>query len=132
MVRRQWLATYWAQPVYELWLEEAIGRGLVEAPGWDDPRMRAAYLRTRWIGPGRGWVDPVKEAQAAKLRMETGISTLEDECAEQGRDWEEVLEQRAREKARAGELGVGGADTTALMQVVPPTDEPAEQDEQGA
>jgi len=29
--QRQWLATYWARPVYELWLEKAINRGLIES-----------------------------------------------------------------------------------------------------
>lgn len=33
-------------------------------------------------------------------------STLEAECAGQGLDWEEVLEQRAREKAKLTELGL--------------------------
>ncbi len=102
--RRQWLATHWAMPVYELWLEEAVNLGLVEAP--DFYGSRYAYTRAKWIGPGRGWIDPVKEAQAAQIRMDAGISTLEDECAEQGLDWEEVLEERARERARMEELGL--------------------------
>lgn len=38
--------------------------------------------------------------------MEIGLSTLEAECAGQGLDWEEVLEQRAREKAKLAELGL--------------------------
>lgn len=101
---RHWLSTYWAQPIYELWLEEAIASGLVEAPGFYD--NRAAYCRAKWIGPGRGFIDPVKEIEAAKIRMEAGISTLEDECADQGKDWEEVLEQRAREIEKMKELGI--------------------------
>lgn len=102
--RREWLASGWARPVYELWLEEAINAGLVEAP--DFYRFRAAYCRCRWIGTGRGWVDVQKEAAAAELRMRIGVSTLESECAEQGLDWEEVLEQRAVEMAFAQRLGV--------------------------
>ena len=102
--RRQWLATYWATPAYELWLEEMVGKGLVAAPGYYE--NRAAYCRAKWIGAGRGWIDPVKEAQAAGLRLEQNISTLEEECAEQGLDWEEVLEQRAREEQRMKELGL--------------------------
>lgn len=102
--RRQWLSTYWAKPVYELWLEEAINSGRIEADGFY--LNRAAWTRCKWIGPGRGWVDPVKEAQASQIRMEAGLSTLEDECAMQGLDWEEVLEQRAREKAKMKELGL--------------------------
>jgi lambda family phage portal protein len=100
--RRKWLSDHWAQPVYELWLEEVVDAGLIDAPGFDEHRR--AYARAFWIGPGRGWVDPVKEARAAQIRMDIGVSTLERECAEQGLDWEEVLEQRARERKRMAEL----------------------------
>lgn len=114
--RRDKLASYWAQPCYELWLEEAVNAGLIEAP--DFYQNRAAYCRSKWIGPGRGWVDPVKEAQASQIRMNSGISTLEAECAEQGTDWEEVLEQRAREFAKMRELGI---DPATLAAVAPLT-----------
>lgn len=100
--RRNWLAQSFYQAVYELWLEEKVNLGEIEAPDYYE--NRAAYCRARWIGPGRGWVDPYKEAQAAELRMDIMVSTLEDECAEQGKDWEEVLEQLAEEKKRMGEL----------------------------
>jgi len=109
--RRRWLATYWAQPVYEMWLEEAVNRGLVSAPGFYENRY--AYTRTRWVGPGRGWIDPVKEAQAARIRIETGLTTLEDEAAEQGADWEDVLEQQAREEQRRRDLGLAPGPTSS-------------------
>ncbi|KZZ75088.1 portal protein [Oleiphilus sp. HI0132] len=115
--RRHWLATYWAKPVYELWLEEAVNKGLIEAPGFY--QNKALWCRCKWIGPGRGWIDPVKEAKASKIRLETGLSTLEDECATQGLDWEEVLEQRAREQAKMRELGLN----TEKSQYVSPTAE---------
>ena len=44
--------------------------------------------------------------RSCQIRMEIGLSTLEAECAGQGLDWEEVLEQRAREKAKLAELGL--------------------------
>ncbi|MDH5528356.1 MAG: phage portal protein, partial [Nitrospirota bacterium] len=82
MGRRKWLSVQWASPVYALWLEEAVSQGLIEAPGfYDNPQ---AWCRAKWIGPGRGWVDPVKEAKAADMRIQSGISTYEQECAEQG------------------------------------------------
>lgn len=114
MGRRQWLATYWAKPVYELWLEEAVNTGKIQAEGFY--LNKAAWMRCKWIGPGRGWVDPVKEAQASQIRMEAGLSTLEDECAMQGLDWEEVLEQRAREKAKMKELGLEAAPAAKSKQ----------------
>lgn len=109
--RRSWLATYWARPVYELWLEEAVNKGLIDAP--DFYTNKALWCRCKWIGPGRGWIDPVKEAKASKIRLDTGLSTLEDECATQGLDWEEVLEQRAREQAKMRELGLSSDEQLA-------------------
>lgn len=102
--RRDWLATLWCTPCFALWLEEAINAGEVEAP--DFYANTYAYTRCRWTGPPRGWIDPVKEAQAAQMRMDSLVSTLEQECAEQGLDWEEVLEQRAAERERMEELGI--------------------------
>lgn len=105
---RQSFADQFATPIFILWLEEAISRGDIILPKGapDFYEGKAAYSRCRWIGPGRGWIDPVKEAQAAQMRMDMGISTLEDECAEQGGDWEEKLYQRARELKMCKELGL--------------------------
>lgn len=109
--RREWIATYWANPVYELWLEEAVARGKVEAPGFYE--NQAAYSACKWIGAGRGWVDPMKEAQASGERVRNNVSTLEKEAAEQGLDWQEVLEQRAKEEAYAQEIGLTSAAAPA-------------------
>lgn len=95
--RRKWLAVNWMQPIYRLFLEEAVDLGLVDAP--DFYAQLDAYTGARWIGDGRGWVDPLREAEASALRMSLGIATLEDECSEQGVVWEEQLTQQARELA---------------------------------
>ena len=117
--RRRWLADYWLGPIYELWLEEAVNAGVVDAP--DFYQNRHAYTRARWIFSGRGWVDPVKEAQAAQIRIETGLSTLEAECAEQGLDWEDVLHQQARERQLRAELGIPDPNA-AIFNAAPATD----------
>ena len=104
MGRRAWLTRVWLRPIYELWLEEAVNAGRVHAPDFYEKRY--AYARCRFIFSGRGWIDPVKEAEAAGIRMRLGISTLEAECAEQGLDWEDVLEQQAAERAVKQRLGL--------------------------
>ncbi len=118
MTRRQWLGDYWARRVYVLWLEEAVNKGIIEAPNFYAQKI--AWTRCKWIGPGRGWIDPVKEAKASIMRMENNISTLEDECAIQGLDWEEVLEQRERERTKARELA-----ESATEAAVPSTENAA-------
>lgn len=87
-------------PIYYGVIEEAFDRGYIKppkgAPDFHD--VPAAYLAARWIGPGRGYVDPVKEAQGSSLRMGSLTSSLERECAEVGLDWYEVVHQIAREE----------------------------------
>ncbi len=69
------------QPVYELWFDEAVARGRIEVIGYDDPLLQKAWTRAKWIGPARGAVDELKEIQAAKERIKSGISTIEIEAA---------------------------------------------------
>ena len=57
---------------------------------------RAAYARCKWIGPGRGWVDPLKERQGEVLGLDAAFGTLEELVAEiSGGDWRKKFEQRA-------------------------------------
>jgi len=102
--RRRWIKDTLLDPVYELWIEEALNAGYIDAPGFYDNKF--AYLRSRWIFDGRGWVDPAKEAIAAEIRLRSGLSTFEAESAEQGNDWEEIFDQRDIEKQTATELGL--------------------------
>lgn len=107
---RHWLAGSFCDPVWALVQEEAVLRGMVDIPYDAFMENRAEYCRAAWIGGGWGWVDPVKEVQASKLAIENNLSTHADECAAQGRDWEEVAEQRSRENRRKQDLGLGGED----------------------
>lgn len=96
-------------PFFAAWLEEAIDIGAVVLPAGAPDFYDAidAYVEGRWRGPGRGHIDPTKEIAAAAARIEAGISTLEDECAEyDGSDWVEKLEQQAREGAMRARLGL--------------------------
>lgn len=99
--RRRWLKVQWLDPIYELWMEEAINLERIDAPDFYENRF--AYTSCRWIMSGRGWVDPVKEAKGAEMRMGLGLSTQQDECAEQGKDYQEVQDQRIRELKEASE-----------------------------
>ncbi len=101
---RSWFAAKFCQPLWDLVLEEAFLRGQFDAPKFYD--FRSEYARALWIGGGWGWVDPVKEVESSKLAIDYGLSTLAEEVAGQGRDWEEVLEQKKREQDRIAELGL--------------------------
>jgi len=51
------------------------------------------------------------------------LSTLEMECAEQGLDWEDVLEQQARERSRRQKLGLPEPGATASTAPPPEPDD---------
>jgi lambda family phage portal protein len=92
------------QPFWEMLLEEAFLRGDLG----DVPFMQFPYEMTRadWNPPGWEWVDPVKEVKAAETALQLNLTTLADELAKQGRDWEEILRQRSREEILRNELGL--------------------------
>ena len=100
--KRYWLADRWAQPSYELWFEEEVGNGGIPDCTTDDlldvPGAWQAWMRCEWLGPARGSVDPEKDAKAQGQRFANGTTTLQIECAEQGYDWRDMLEQQAYER----------------------------------
>jgi lambda family phage portal protein len=110
--RRGHFAAQAVQPIYAAWLEEAVDKGTVKLPAGapDFYAAKAAYCAARWIGPGRGWVDPLKEAQAAAFRIASGVSSLEREAAEQGDDYLDTLRQIARERKEMEALGLDWND----------------------
>ena len=55
---------------------------------------------------GFGHVDPVKEANAQSIRLSNHTTTLAEECAREGKDYEMVLHQLAREFKLAKKLGL--------------------------
>lgn len=97
--QRFWLAQKLCVPSYEAVITEAIARRYLDAPGfWDAPEMRHAWLGHDWIGPAPGNIDPLKEVQAARERIEGNLSTHDKETAElTGGDWERDHRQLAKE-----------------------------------
>ena len=82
-MRRQWLADSFCQTVYEEWLTEAVSLGRIEAPGFfDDVSFKKAWSKAEWSGDSQGQLDPLKEANAAVVRISNGLSTREKEAAE--------------------------------------------------
>lgn len=80
---RDWMVEKFCQPIYEEWMAEAVAKGRINAPGFfSDPAIRKAYSAAQWYGPTQGQLDPVKEVQAAELRIKSGFSTRTKEAAE--------------------------------------------------
>lgn len=129
IVGRDRVRTRFCQPVYEQWLEEAVARGYIDAPGFfADPVTRAAWCRAEWHGPTQGQLDPTKEVEAASLRVAAGFSTRTRETAElTGGNFERFNKVRGREERIRREEGVADAapDPRATPEPPPKQEEAA-------
>ena len=89
--------------VLRAWLREAV---LIEGYLPNSLRMLNATFEHQWFWDGHEHVDPAKEANAQKVRLANHTTTLANEYARQGRDWEAELKQRAKELTLMRELGL--------------------------
>lgn len=115
-LRRAWFTRDFCQPVYEMWLVEAVATGRLEAPGFfSDPAIRFAYSNAEWYGPSMSILDPIKDVNGAALRIQYGLSTPEREAAEMtGSDFYENLEAIRIAKSKVKDSGVALGVPTVL------------------
>ncbi len=114
-------------PIYAAWLEMEVANGDVKVPGGPANfyRAKTAICNAEWIGPGRGSVDPLKEANANNLDTAAGRKSTIECILESGRDPSDVLSEEqfyVEERARRGldpvnhnvkpEAGSDGEDST--------------------
>jgi lambda family phage portal protein len=120
--RKKAIADRFATIIYRLWLEEAMNTGQIEAvkrrgmPSLYSPKAGSQYgrlnlnfdaiTRCEWIGASRGQIDEGKETDAAIARINSGLSTAEDELARLGKDWRKVFRQIKREQEMRKALGL--------------------------
>lgn len=120
--RRDRAATYFCDPIYHAWLDEAVALGRISAPGYfTDPLIRFAYRGAEWIGDGMGVLDPQREAAAAQARIDMEISTREKESlAYDGGDWRHNHAQRAKEERMRRESGLLPAPNAPAQNAAAP------------
>lgn len=108
-MKRTWLVKDFCQPVYELWLTEAVAIGRIKAPGFFlDPAIKKAWCGCEWNGPSPGMIDPVKEINAAEKRIALCVSTGEREAMElTGTDFDKNVAQLIKEKKKMQEIEPG-------------------------
>lgn len=106
--RRQYFADQFLTPIYKVWLSEAIALGLIKADDFfSDPLKMHAWLKCEWTGDAQGQIDPLKEVNAAQLRINCGLSTRAKEASElAGLDAQDILEERAAELKSMEKFGL--------------------------
>jgi lambda family phage portal protein len=108
--RRERLVGGLAMPMVAAFLEEIVFSGAMPLPKGvselDFYDARDALIKGKFITAGAPMLDPVKERQAQKLGVEIGVDTLQDICAEEGKDYLDVLDQLQREAMEREQRGL--------------------------
>ena len=109
-------------PVYAAWLEMEVALGRIKVPGgpMNFYRWRAALTASEWVGPGRGSIDPKKEADAGDMNLAANRQSLQMQTGEQGVDVRDVMLQRSREIAMAKRLGLPEPAPVVAARTVQP------------
>jgi len=99
-----------ATQMFRLWLREAVVRGLVPLPAGVTAEQliaqEALFAKCSWIGAGRPAIDELKSAKANEVLLATHQTTLAQIAADNGDDWQELLEQASEEAQARESLGL--------------------------
>lgn len=106
----------YVEPPRERVIEEAYLRGWLKLPGFEDPSKRRLYFQHVCYPAPWPYLEPVKEENGVKLRLENGTSTLTLECAAKGHSFRKILQQRQRE---AQEIKAAGLPLPKYYQQEP-------------
>lgn len=105
LMRRSWFVSDFCKPIYEEFLDEAVAKGMLNLPGYENLLNRKCYQKAEWYGPVQGQLNPVQEVNAAVTKIKSGLSTLDRETRElNGGDFEANNTQRKIESEKRGEL----------------------------
>ena len=104
---RHFFTQQFCTPIYAAWLEMEVANGTVKVPGGpvNFYKNKTAITMAEWIGPGRGSVDPLKEANADNLDTAAGRKSTVECILERGRDPSDVLAEESwltEERERRG------------------------------
>jgi len=101
---QEFMNVHFNQPIWELFVTYAVLSGKVTIRDfWNDPEK---YYKCEWVTPGWDWVDPLKDVKATNEELSLNLTTLKEKCAERGKDWRQILKQRAKEKELERQFGL--------------------------
>ena len=122
-IYRSDLIRHYCQPIFSMVVEEAYLSGLIDLPCSvvEFYRDKTLWTNARWIAPARGYIDPLKEANANIAMINAGLMSRSEAIAERGGDFDDVAQRIADENEILEDLGISfetqqtqsqGADST--------------------
>lgn len=102
MTKQAWMIKVFCAPVFRAWLDMFLLSGLSNLPYSKFDKFNAPDFKARrWP-----WVDPQKDIEASVIGINNKLKTRADVAAEQGKDFEEIIDQLSREKQYAESKGI--------------------------
>jgi lambda family phage portal protein len=105
--------------IFKAWYTEANALGLIPD---DLPSINEWNWDWQWDGfPS---IDALKDAKATELKLQLNLTTLSEECAADGKNWRDVIDQRALEREYMLSKGI---DPDASQKTAAPVTQPSTQ-----
>ncbi|MGI9141715.1 MAG: phage portal protein [Fluviibacter sp.] len=108
MTLQGWFIEAFLIPVYEDWLQTALLNGAItQVNGSALPIAKIdKFMAHIWQGRRWQWVDPLKDIEAARLSIQTGVASPQMIAAQLGVDVEDMLDDIARFEQYVQQAGV--------------------------
>lgn len=121
MTLQGWFVEAFLTRVFEGWLEMGLLNGAItQSNGSALPLAKLdKFLAHRWQGRRWQWVDPMKDIEAARLAVRSGVSSPQAIAAQTGVDFEDMLADIAafeKAVADAGVTSISYAESGAMSQ----------------
>lgn len=107
-------------------IEEALFKGWLTLPPGAPPfrDFRDAYTACTVIGPGMGWVDPKREAEALEIQRRNKFTSHHRVAAENGDDYLEIFDEIETEEEEAEARGFSLESPVAGLATAAVDDDP--------
>jgi lambda family phage portal protein len=127
MMLQNWFIDAVLEPVFQQWISLSLQNQAIKMPNGSALPLekKDKFSRHAWLGRRWQWVDPLKDIEASRLAVTSGVASPQMIAAQQGVDVEDVLADIARFEAL---LSASGAQSVSYGKPAeaPPGKPPAE------
>jgi len=111
--------SYFKNPDFEKWLTAMVMSGNMKSIKPSHYlNNKEEYLKKSWIPPAREWVDPVKDIISIKEELALGLTTLTREAGKKGRDIDQLIEERQKEKKKFTDAGLNYPEASEQTEAI--------------
>jgi lambda family phage portal protein len=128
MVLQSWFIEAFMRPVYREWLRMALTSAQITFPNGSALPIAKydKFAEHTWLGRRWGWVDPMKDIEASRLAIKSGIASPQMIAAQSGVDVEDVIAAIADFEKLVAASGISLVDYDKTAPAPAPEQPPAE------